>query len=302
MNLDYLKSFFTIVKHNSISKAAKELHLTQPGLSMQLQSLENEIGAKLLTRSNKGVELTAEGKIVFEHTITLLEVEANMHNNIRNLKMSDNTLSIYSCNCLGAYVLPCNIYIFKEIYPNLTISLEVLSTKSVIKKIINHETNIGILTSKYDAPELSMHPFIEDSLILVSNPNVECNQITLEDLKKIPLIMQNDESSLSKILYKSLDKHNISADDLNIVLTMNSSQSVKSAIASGHGFAFLPSITIDQELKSSTIKKIMVKDLDTKFNYYFAYRKNYIFTPFEEKFKDFLLSRKNNLLRKNNDF
>ena len=67
MNITYLRSFYTTVKFNSISKAAKELHLTQPGLSMQLQSLENEIGSKLLNRSNKGVELTDEGAVVSEY-------------------------------------------------------------------------------------------------------------------------------------------------------------------------------------------------------------------------------------------
>lgn len=75
MNLDYLKSFYVTVKCNSISKAAKQLHLTQPGLSMQVQNLEDEVGAKLLIRSNKGVELTEEGKIVFEHATTMLSIQ-----------------------------------------------------------------------------------------------------------------------------------------------------------------------------------------------------------------------------------
>ncbi len=78
MNLDYLRSFYITVKCNSISKAAKHLHLTQPGLSMQIQNLEDEVGAMLLIRSNKGVELTEEGRIVFEHAATMLSLESNI--------------------------------------------------------------------------------------------------------------------------------------------------------------------------------------------------------------------------------
>ena len=292
MNLDYLKSFFVIVESNSISKAAKKLHLTQPGLSMQLQSLENEIGAKLLTRSNKGVQLTEEGKVVFEHASTMISLENTIQNNLKNLKTKDTFLSISSCNSLGAYVLPCSIYTFKEIHPDLKVSLEVCSSKDVINKLINHQTNMGVLTYKYEDPGLSMHPLIEDNLVLVSNPKVEYSQIALDDLKNIPLIIQDEDSSIRKILSKSLKEHNISTDDLNTSLTINSSQSIKSAITSGHGFAFLPAIVVRQELRSNTIKKINVQDLDTKFNYYFAHRENHNFTKHEERFKKFVLSKK----------
>ena len=292
MNLDSLRSFFVIVECNSISKAAKKLHLTQPGLSMQLQNLENEIGAKLLTRSNKGVELTDEGKVVFEHASTMLSLEDNIQSNIKNLKTKNNLLSICSCNSLGAYVLPCSIYTFKEIHPALKVSLEVSSTKDVIKKLISHETNMGVLTGEEEVSGLAIHPLIKDDLVLVSNPNIKYNRITLEDLKTIPLIMQSEDSSIKKILSKSLKPHNINPDNLNVILTINSSQSIKSAITSGHGFAFLPAIVVRQELRSNTIKKIHVQDFDTKFNYYFAYRKNHNFTKHEERFKKFLLSKK----------
>lgn len=292
MNLDYLKSFFVIVECNSISKAAKKLHLTQPGLSMQLQSLENEIGSKLLIRSNKGVKLTDEGQVVFEHASTMLSLESNIQNNIKNLQKRNNLLSICSCHSLGAYVLPCSIYTFKEINPNLKVSLEVCNTRDVIKKLMNHEANMGVLTSKYDVPNLSIYPLIDDNLVLVSNPNIEYNQITLENMKKIPLIMQNENSSIQNILSTSLKEHNISCNDLNIVLTMNSSESIKSAITSGHGFAFLPAITVRRELRSASMKKINILDLNTNFKYYFAHRENYKFTKHEERFKKFLLSKK----------
>lgn len=292
MNLDYLRSFFVIVESNSISKAAKKLHLTQPGLSMQLQNLENEIGAKLLTRSNKGVQLTDEGKVVFEHASTMLSLESNIQNNIKNLKAKENMLSICSCNSLGDYVLPCSIYTFKEINPNLNVSLEVCNTESVIEKLQNHEANLGVLTSKYEIPGIRTHPLIEDNLVLVSNSSAQYKEISLEELKNIPLIIQGENSSIRKILSTSLEKHNISCHDLNISLTMSSSQSIKSAVSSGHGFAFLPAITVRQDLRSNAMKKINIKDLDTKFNYYFAHRDNHTFTKYEERFKKFVLSKK----------
>jgi len=74
MNLQYLKAFYVTVQLNSISKAAKELHVTQPGLSMQLQSLEKDLEVTLLTRSNKGVKLTEAGEVVFDYANTILSM------------------------------------------------------------------------------------------------------------------------------------------------------------------------------------------------------------------------------------
>ncbi len=131
MNLDYLRSFYITVQCNSISKAAKELHLTQPGLSMQIQNLEDEVGATLLIRSNKGVELTEEGRVVFEHAATMLSLE----NNIKILKIIEKskTLSIVSCKSLGEYVLPCSIYTFKEIYTDVDVNLKYIIPPLLLK-------------------------------------------------------------------------------------------------------------------------------------------------------------------------
>ena len=85
MNLEYLQSFYITVKYNSISKAAQILHMSQPGLSGQLKSLENELGAKLLVRSNKGVELTEEGEVVFNYAETLLSIQGNIKRDLSNL-------------------------------------------------------------------------------------------------------------------------------------------------------------------------------------------------------------------------
>lgn len=96
MNLDYLKSFYYIAQCNSISKASEILHVTQPGLSMQLKSLESELGFSLMSRSNKGVLLTSEGEIVYDYAKSIFTLEENMYNSINSLEQKKNTLFIAS--------------------------------------------------------------------------------------------------------------------------------------------------------------------------------------------------------------
>ena len=114
MNLEYLQSFYVTVKSNSISKAAENLHLTQPGLSMQLKNLEKELGVTLLNRSNKGVEMTEEGKVVFDYAHTILDIKGNIERDLKSLHETVPTLIIGSCKSVGEYALPCSIYTFKK--------------------------------------------------------------------------------------------------------------------------------------------------------------------------------------------
>lgn len=292
INLDYLRSFFVIVESNSISKASKKLHLTQPGLSMQLQNLENEIGAKLLIRSNKGVILTEEGSIVYEHAKTLLSLESNIKKTIKDLKENKNILSINACKSLGEYVLPCSIYTFKEIYTDLDVFLEVYDTSVVIKKLNNHEVNMAIITGDDSNENLITKPILKDELVLVTSNDSDIDEIDINELVNLPIILREASSSTRLILSNILKEHSIDIDDLNIAMSINSPESIKSAILSGRGFAFLPKIVVRPELRSGRLKAIKIKDLDTSFNYNLAYRADTKLTPYEERFKKFISSNK----------
>lgn len=292
MNLDYLRSFYVTVKCNSISKAAKKLHLTQPGLSMQIQNLEDEVGATLLIRSNKGVELTEEGRVVFEHATTMLSLENNIRKSLEDMEKSKKTLSIVSCKSLGEYVLPCSIYTFKEIYTDVDVSLEVYNTATVIQKLLSHDTNIGIITGPCNLDNIETIPILADNLILVGGPRAELDNITIDELTNIPLILREEDSTNRLLLSNILSKHLIDISDLNTVLSSNSPESIKSSVSSGRGFAFLPEIVVKQDLRRGDLVRIHIKDFDSDFNYHLAHRKNYKFTGYEKVFKKFITSSK----------
>lgn len=292
MDLDYLRSFYVTVKCNSISKAAKLLHLTQPGLSMQIQNLEDEIGATLLERSNKGVKLTEEGKIVFEHATTMLSLEDNIKKSLKSLEKNKKNLSICACKSLGEYVLPCSIYTFQEIYTDVDVELEVHNTNTVIKKLLSHDTNIGVITGFHETESITTIPILADRLLLVSGPNEEYDEIDIDEILNIPLILREEDSNNRAVLANILLKHGISIEDLNVALSSNSPESIKSTVASGRGFAFLPEVVIKKELRRGILKKINIKDFNAKFNYYLAYRNNYKFKGYEETFKKFITSKK----------
>ena len=293
MNLSYMKSFYETVRCNSISKAAISLHLTQPGLSLQLQNFENEIGEKLLIRSNKGVSLTEEGKIVFEFAESMLSLQNNLDKRLKNLKESKSKLFISACSSLGEQILPCSIYTFKEIYSNIYISMAVDNSENILKKLLNHDINIGIMHELDNNPDnIVTQNILSDKLVLVGSADSEVNNLTIDEIVKLPLILREEGSGTLSILKKSLNEHNLALENLNVLLSLNSPEAIKSSVISGRGFAFMPELSITHELRRGTLKKINIKNFNTKFNYNIVMRKNYTLTETEKKFLAFLTSKK----------
>ena len=292
MNLEYLQSFYTTVTHNSISKAAQMLHLSQPGLSGQLKSLENELGVSLLTRSNKGVELTEEGKVVFDYADTLLSIQGNIKRDLNNLNQDGPKLMIGACKSVGEYALPCSLFTFKDLHDEVDIHMEVINSTEVIQKLQDHTINIGIIQYDFNMSNIVTRPIVSDKLLLVGKNDRCPERISIGDLRKVPLILREQDSGTRYVIEQALQKKDIYKDDLNIIYDLNSPEAIKSSIAAGKGFSFLPKLTVAPELKKQTLQTIEIDDLDISFCYYIASRKNYIFTDYEQMFVDFIISNK----------
>ncbi len=292
MNLQYLKSFYTTVKLNSISKAAIKLHLTQPGLSMQIQALEKELGSSLLIRSNKGVKLTDAGQIVFDYADTIISLQDNIEKDLENLLECNKVLSISSCRSIGEYALPCSIYLYKKNNEDVDINFDVNNSTKVIESLENRNSNIGIIQDINKKDNLDYHKIVSDKILLVGSSSVNFDSISVEQLKDIPLITRENGSGLQAKVNKYLSKHKINEKDLDILYSLNSVEGIKSSVISGKGFAFLPHLTIRRALKDNLLKVIELEGIEMSSDYYIAYRKGYTLSSHEADFMKFIKSNK----------
>ncbi|SHJ88292.1 LysR family transcriptional regulator [Paramaledivibacter caminithermalis] len=292
MNIQYLKAFYMTVKANSISKAAKLLHLTQPGLSMQIQSLEKELGVSLLNRSNKGVELTEAGKIVFDYATTILSLQDNIERDLANLKSDKKYLLIGSCKAVGEYALPCSIYMYKQNNKDVDINLEISNTSAVVQALISRTINIGVLHGYKSNKDLIIQNITSDRLLLVTSLPLVKDKISINELKRLPLIFREDGSGTRKTILEALKPHGIKDNDLNIIYELNSMEAIKTSVIAGKGISFIPELTIKRDLKDGVLKPIEIEGLKIHSDFYIAYRKDYNLTPFESDFINFIKSSK----------
>ncbi len=118
-----------------------------------------------------------------------------------------------------------------------------------------HDTNIGIITGPTDLDSIETIPILSDRLILVGGPDSEIDNITLDELMSLPLILREEDSTSRLLLDDILSKHLISMDDLNILLSSNSPESIKSSVSFGRGYAFLPEIVVKKDLRRGRLKE-----------------------------------------------
>lgn len=291
MNIDNLKAFVETVQLSSISKAADRLHLTQPAVSLQIQSLESSIGYQLLTRSNRGVQLTEYGKVFYSYAQSFLTLWDNLQHDLKNIQAGNTTaLQVGTCPAIGQYTLPCAIYLFKQKFPQNRLSLQSMSSEAILNEIREHTLQIGFLEGIPSVPDLAVHIVLQSELLLVGTPANNPQAVTLRDLPNLPLVLTPETCDVRRSLKKNLTRYGMGDTKLQPFLELDGLESVKSAILSGHGLSFFPYLAVKKELFSGELQTVAIKDAKLEITFSMVWRKDETLSEQGETFVDFIKS------------
>mgnify|MGYP000924406651 FL=1 len=251
MHFDYLRAFCTVVKAKSITKAAKELHLSQPALSQQINSLENKFRTKLLERSNRGVTLTRTGAKVYQYGIRMLTIMETLEQEIRSIHdPASLKISIAASPIPGNYLMPIKMLYFIEDHPRVKYSLTIKTVEQVIDSVIDRTTNLGIVSGLISSPtmdklsteQIALHLLGHDKVVAICGKGGYWSgeDYQVKDLRALPIIVPNQQSGTRIAIEHCIQDTNMSLDKLNIVLEMDNSIAVTSAVKAGAGIGLIP--------------------------------------------------------------
>src|SRR6056297_2077664 len=274
MHIEYFNYFYQVAKVKSISKVAKQIHISQSALSQQIQKFENSVGYQLFKRSNKGVELTEMGEIVLQYSENILNTYKKMMTDLEKGSNISNTVSIQACHSISHYALPCSIYKIKEKYPYHQYELITSSSNKIRSSVENNICDIGFVYGKGNEENLEYHEVGHNKFVLTSSFYYETpKDLTVEDLKNYPIISMSYDNQITAVFEENLKDHNVDYDDLNIIFTLDSIEAIKASLNRKHGLALLPYISITEELYKKTYKIIQVKGLEINIKVYMVTRK-----------------------------
>ena len=203
VDLELYKVFYAVAKHKHMTKASEELHISQPAISQSIKKLEDQLGGTLFLRSNKGMELTEEGKMFYEYVKGALELINNAENEFTSFKdLSKGEVKIGCSTTLTKLVLINALKDFHLDYPNININITNDLTSNLINNLKLGKLDFVIFNeSNIKETNLNLEKIKELKQGFIYNPELYDDNINnFEDLNNVPLILQKEESNSRKLL------------------------------------------------------------------------------------------------------
>ena len=260
INLELYKIFYSVANNGSISKAANNINISQPAVTMQIKNLETQLKASLFTRTKRGVILTDEGKILYEYVKKAIESINSGENALTNLKNIDSgQIRIGASTTVSRYVLMPYLEIFHNEYPNIDIQIVNNLTENLIKELRNGNLDILILNlPMQETKDLKIAKVKDVQDIFVGNKKYydQTNgNISLKDLNNYPLLFQKSPSNTRTFLDGYLKENNIKLIPKLEVVSYNL---IMDLVKSGFGIGYATKEFAKEELNNGTLYEIKV--------------------------------------------
>ena len=210
-DLNLLRVFYHVAKTEQISKAAEILNVSQPAISQQIKSLEDQIGFKLFSRSKKGVKLTQEAEEIFVHCKNIFAQVESINHTLQNISSLDTgTLRIGASDTICKYYLIDKLKTFEELYPKIRYRVTNCTTTESLTLLKNNDVDIAFVHTPVTNQNFTFRPCLTLEDYFVCSKDFDCSQIKeLSDLTKYRTLLLEKSSHSRKSLDSNLLRYNV---------------------------------------------------------------------------------------------
>lgn len=292
MELDKVQYFHAVAQTGSISRASKKIGLSQPALSIQIQTLEERLGVKLFERHSRGILLTEEGKVLYERTSLLSDWISETSDLISGLKEISGRLTIGSYSTATSCLLPKVIKEFGDLYPEVTVCFDYSSTDEIIRKVKNLELDCAIISEVPDDNHLDKTIFYKDEMVLAASVKSRVpSKVSPKDLIKYRMLSYPLKQDYC---YRKVDqKYGRYIEKSQISLESEFYITLKEALLEDIGIGFMPKYLLQDSIEKKQVKLINLSEKEIPIHFYFVTRKNRKLPNKVAAFREFVLNHFN---------
>ena len=263
MNINQLETLVTVSKTMSFRKAGELLNLTQPAVSAQIKSLEDEFKTVLVDR-NHPVTLTDSGIVFLEHAEKILQIVDDLKQRLADLNQTpQGHIHLGTTTSIAVQILPRVLSYFQNQFPLIKITIHSMPSSQIMPSVESGVVDIGIGYLFEKNPSLVTSVLYYDTFELVVSPNhplSEKSHTTVESLRNIPFVMLTPDTFGRRFVDQIFQQYKI---EPNIVMELSSSEEVKRMVELNLGAAIISKLSIAKELRLGTLKMIHVNELET---------------------------------------
>jgi DNA-binding transcriptional LysR family regulator len=257
-----LKIFHTVARLLNFTKAAEELHMTQPAVTFQIRQLEEQFNTRLFDRTHNKVTLTDVGKQVYSYSDRILKLYEDMTHSITEMTGDvSGSVTLGASTTIAEYMLPLLIGEFKVKYPEVMINLRESNTEDIVNMVENNDIDLGIVEGSVNNKNLIVEECKMDHLVVIMpNGHVLASQkkLRVEDFIAYPFISREHGSGTQEVITNYVEKYG-NGDSLNVCFELSSPEAIKGAVEAGMGISIVSRATIIKELKLGTLTAVELK-------------------------------------------
>lgn len=266
IDLAKLQSFLQVVQNMSFSEAATHLHVTQPAISHQIKTLEQDLGVELFERIGGNLRLTEAGHLLLPRARKLLHEAIEIQQLMDSLEDHIvGRLRIACSTTTGKYITPQFAARFHRNHPEVGVSVLNCTAAQVIQQLLCEEADLGVVSYEVCGEGMECQAFFNDHIILIvpaEHPWALMPQITPADLLHIPLIVREPTSGTHRALLAELGKHCITPDDLDIFIEVGNSEAIVKAVEAGFGASFVSRLAAEWAIALGSVVEVPVTGFD----------------------------------------
>ena len=260
MNINQLRAFVAVVDHGSFSEAARATGLSQPAVTMQIQGLESDLGATLLERRYRKVELTEAGRALLPIARRVMGELDEARVEIERL--SDTVgghLELAVSTTPGQYILPRLLGSFLRAYPEVSVSLRVYDSADVVERVESGEAQLGMTGARIAGAKVEYEEMGTDRLLMicpVDSPLAGRSIVPLAEVAEYPFIVREIGSGTRLVFEQALRDGGVDPSELNVVMELGTSEAIVNAVEGGMGVGVVSHWMADKALALATVARV----------------------------------------------
>ncbi|MFN7086823.1 MAG: LysR family transcriptional regulator [Burkholderiales bacterium] len=291
VTLRQLRIFDAVARHLSFSRAAEDLHLTQPAVSMQIKQIEQAAGQPLLEQVGKKIFVTEAGRALLNHArLVLRELEEAQQSLAALQGINQGTLNITLIST-AKYFAPRFLAQFCELYPGVKLRLAVNNRALLLQRLLDNEIDLAIMGHPPQGLDIVAEPFASNPHAVIACPGhrlARSHRIPFKALARENFLVREPGSGTRMLMERVFRDHGMS---VNAAMEISSDETIKQAAMVGMGLAFLSLHTVQLELQTGRLVMLDVVEMPVLRKWYMVHGKGRRLPPVARAFREFLLTR-----------
>ncbi len=284
-----LQVFATVARHLSFVRAAEELHLTAPAVSMQIKQLESTVRLPLFDRNSNAVSLTLTGEYFLVHVQRVLGSLREAENLVAKLRRVETGILQLGMLTTAKYFVPHLLAEFMREHPGVQPRLTEGNRQQLVEALHRNELDLAVMGRPPKELDTRAEPFAQHPLGIVAaarHPLASASEVATGELAREPFIIREAGSGTRLIMEAVFREWRIAPP---VIMQMTSNESIKQAVAANLGIAFLSLHTVAEELRSGKLIALQIDELPLLRQWHIVHLSQRVLSPAAEMFRHFVL-------------